>query len=175
MNELNEWMRKAETNRVGFRVAFLEAVNLGASPRRAVQMAEQAAAEAWTHAGQAVVKGRIASEAHFRSYARRAAVHRVRDEIRRCRRLQQLDEQSPLVDPGRPETREEEDRKVVIQEALQQLDQSERVLIHLYYFEGRTYQQLADIHGVSVATMFRRLGCIRARIGQALVGRGMSL
>lgn len=67
----------------------------------------------------------------------------------------------------REESRQREQR---VQRALRQLSDNDRVLVHLYYFEGRTLGEIEVILRVPKANLKMRLARARARLRALLEG-----
>jgi RNA polymerase sigma-70 factor (ECF subfamily) len=134
-------------------------------------LAQEAAADAllkvWSKAGQ------WRGDAAANTWIYQVAVRTVLDARRRRRRWSErwsgaLPE---AVADGRPEPAEqlargehERAREQRLHEALRQLSEEDRVLLHLYYFEDRGLPEIEAILGVGRATLKTRLARARQRL-----------
>jgi RNA polymerase sigma-70 factor (ECF subfamily) len=134
-------------------------------------LAQEAAADAllkvWSKAGQ------WRGEAGANTWIYQVAVRTVLDARRsRQRWWQRWSGQLPdAVADNRPEPAEqlargehERDQERRLHEALAQLSEEDRVLLHLYYFEDRGLAEIETILGVGKATLKTRLARARQRL-----------
>jgi RNA polymerase sigma-70 factor (ECF subfamily) len=134
-------------------------------------LAQEAAADAllkvWSKAGQ------WRGEAGANTWIYQVAVRTVLDARRGRRRWWQR-WSAPLpeaVADARPEPAEQlargehaRDRERRLHEALRQMPEEDRVLLHLYYFEDRGLAEIEAILGVGRATLKTRLARARQRL-----------
>jgi RNA polymerase sigma-70 factor (ECF subfamily) len=135
-------------------------------------LAQEAAADAllkvWSKAGQ------WRGDAAANTWIYRVAVRTVLDARRRRRRWSDRWSSGPLpeaVADARPEPAEqlargehERDQERRLHEALRQLSEEDRVLLHLYYFEDRALAEIEAILDVGRATLKTRLARARQRL-----------
>jgi RNA polymerase sigma-70 factor (ECF subfamily) len=144
-------------------------------------LAEEATANAlqkvWAKAGQ------WRGEARAGTWIYRVAVRAILDTQRGQRRWwRRWARRLPpaLVDPqpGPPEqalAREQQENTASrVHEALRQLAEADRVLIHLYYFENRGLAEIASILGVARERLKMRLARARQRLRTYLEGHDAS-
>ncbi len=138
-------------------------------------LAQEATADAflkvWNKAGQ------WRGQAGAATWIYQVAVRTVLD-TRRSRRRWWQRWSAPLpevVADGRPEPAEQlahgeaqQQQEQRLHEALAQLSQEDRVLIHLYYFEDRSLPEIETILGVGRATLKTRLARARQRLRDRL-------
>jgi RNA polymerase sigma-70 factor (ECF subfamily) len=133
-------------------------------------LAQEAAADAllkvWSKAGQ------WRGDASAGTWIYQVAVRTVLDARRRRSRSERRSGPLPAaVIDGRPEPAEqlargegERDQEQRLHEALRQLAEEDRVLLHLYYFEDRALAEIEAILGVGRATLKTRLARARQRL-----------
>jgi len=95
------------------------------------------------------------------------------DELRRRRPIRELEEQDePLAEPP-DDTLERAERDRLLHEALAEVPTEARIALALYYGDGRTYQEIGAIRGISVNTVKTHLRRGRSALRRALSVRGM--
>jgi RNA polymerase sigma factor (sigma-70 family) len=85
------------------------------------------------------------------------------------RRQNRTGERDPL------EHAEERERKGVIVEAMGELSPGDRVLLTLYYLDGRSYKEIALVTGLAATGVGTKIGRARARLREHLERRGVAL
>jgi len=128
------------------------------------------------------------STRHFLSYARTSVRNRAVDHLRSrsfrdSRRAlldtqgldRRMDEEGPHPSellPGRDQGVESEivaiQRRKSIQEAVDSLGEPKRTVVCMFYEQDRTYREIAEELGVSVATVKRHLGSARVTLAARL-------
>jgi RNA polymerase sigma-70 factor (ECF subfamily) len=95
------------------------------------------------------------------------------DELRKRRLVVPLDEaELPVTEgPDRALSRRERDRE--LQAALAIVPLEARIVLTLYYGEGRSYQEIGSIRGTSVNTVKTHLRRGRLALRKALLARGV--
>jgi RNA polymerase sigma-70 factor (ECF subfamily) len=103
----------------------------------------------------------------------RILVNTCVDELRRRRTVVSLEdaEESATEGPERAASRRERDRH--LQAALATVSLEARIVLTLYYGEGRSYQEIGAIRGTSVNTVKTHLRRGRAALRKALRARGV--
>jgi RNA polymerase sigma-70 factor (ECF subfamily) len=139
-------------------------------------LAEEATADAlakvWTKSGQ------WRGDAQAGTWIYRLAVRTVLDGQRRRRRWWRFGTSPPedTLDPrpGPPEQAAEQERREqlsrLLGDALRQLAEGDRVLVHLYYFEQRGLPEIEALMGVARETLKMRLARARQRLRGFLKG-----
>lgn len=108
----------------------------------------------------------------LRTWLYRIAVHVAIDHLRR-RKLTQPDADE-LVDPSTPEKDLGQSReRMILQEELMRLEDEERAMLILVYFEDRPLKEVASILSVPEGTVKSRLHTARTRLREALRKRGV--
>lgn len=74
--------------------------------------------------------------------------------------------QVPLLEPVAPDARPEE--RLALDAAIRGLPIDQREVIHLHVFEGRTFQEIADLTGESINTIASRYRYALEKLRQAL-------
>lgn len=118
----------------------------------------------------------VALEPHGRAggYARRAVRNRAVDHWRRTRREQPLPSRTEWEDEGlgAQAMLEVHQELAVLREGVASLREPDRTLLREFYGEDRSYQELAERHGLSASTVKRILGACRLRLARRLLGDG---
>ena len=94
------------------------------------------------------------------------------DELRRRRPLIPLEEWDGLSVERPDRTLERSEREHLLQSALATIPTEARTVLTLYYGDGRTYQEIGAIRGVSVNTVKTHLRRGRSALRKALRARG---
>lgn len=102
------------------------------------------------------------SEAHRRAWLLRVTVNRCRSHLTSAwvRRTVPLEDRIPMRSP------EEQG----LDEALRQLPQKDRLVVHLFYYEGCTTREIANYCGSTEGAVRTRLTRARQRLAQILKG-----
>jgi RNA polymerase sigma-70 factor (ECF subfamily) len=135
-------------------------------PAQAQEAAADALLKVWSKAGQ------WRGDAAANTWIYQVAVRTVLDARRRRRRSERRSGPLPeAMADGRPEPAEqlargeqERAQEQRLHEALRQLSEEDRVLLHLYYFEDRGLAEIETILGVGRATLKTRLARARQRL-----------
>ena len=88
-----------------------------------------------------------------------------------------LDEASEHADTGAlsPEqSAMRRNQQQLLNQALQQLTESERLFVRYYYQERQTPEQIADAQGISVNTVYSRKSKVREKLKKIMKERGLS-
>jgi RNA polymerase sigma-70 factor (ECF subfamily) len=94
------------------------------------------------------------------------------DELRRRRPLVPLEEWDGLSSERPDRTLERSERGRLLQSALATIATEARIVLTLYYGDGRSYQEIGAIRGVSVNTVKTHLRRGRLALRKALRARG---
>lgn len=115
------------------------------------ELAQDAAQEAWI----AIAKGihRLKDPARFFPWAASIAANKVKDQIRRRARAQE----QVLSDAEALPQLESSDEVAVLRRAIHLLPADRRELITLFYYEGFTVAEIADVMGIAPGTVKSRL------------------
>jgi RNA polymerase sigma-70 factor (ECF subfamily) len=95
------------------------------------------------------------------------------DELRRTRPLLPLDGVKPSTSESPDRTLDRRERDELLRAALATLPIEARIVVTLYYGDGRTYQEIGTIRGTSVNTVKTHLRRGRAALRKALRERGV--
>jgi RNA polymerase sigma factor (sigma-70 family) len=161
------WTDRAVRNRVGFQLAFKRASCFGAAVRRAREIAKEAVQEA--HCRSLRHTQRFCSEAHYRAWLCRAAANVVSDYFRRDRRLRQAEADSfpaPSCDSF--------ERDEGLRWAMEQLAKEDQGLLHRYYFNDMTYEQIAVEYRRSPTWVCIRMRSAGKRLRHLLTTQGFA-
>ncbi len=120
-------------------------------------------------------------EANFGTWLHRVVVNTFLDIRKRSKGRQNvsLEEQIELdgdtltrqiedTSPGPEELVEQEEREEVLQRAISQLSPERRILIVLYHFENRSYEEIAQMLNLPVGTVKSRLNRARLALREIL-------
>lgn len=109
-------------------------------------------------------KGVFEAPENCKAWLIRVTVNLSKNLLRSCRftRCTELDENLPLLDAERRE----------LMEAVMSLPPKYRSVIHLYYYEGYSVKETADILGLSVSSVTTRLSRARERLKELLLREG---
>jgi len=109
----------------------------------------------------------------FSTWFYRILVNTCVDELRRRRPTEPL-EASDLPGAETPErTAIDRERQRCLQAALAEVPTEARIVLTLYYGDGRSYRQIGEIRGVSVNTVKTHLRRGRLALKRALQARGV--
>jgi len=95
------------------------------------------------------------------------------DEIRRRRPMLPLPQVEPLATDAPDRDLEVVERDRLLHSALAEVPVEARIVLTLYYGDGRTYREIGSIRGVSVNTVKTHLRRGRLALRKALRARGM--
>jgi RNA polymerase sigma-70 factor, ECF subfamily len=127
------------------------------------------------HAFLRLYESRTSYNPRFRlnTWFYRILVNACVDELRRRRPAVSLDDlELPVIEgPDRTLSRRERDR--ALQDALATVPLEARIVLTLYYGEGRSYREIGAIRGISVNTVKTHLRRGRAALRNALRVRGV--
>ena len=115
------------------------------------------AADAVQQVFLALVRNRrgVESVDHEDRYLRRAVRNECFSALRRRRREPGIVGDGPLVE-SIESTRDDPELRVAIDQALRVLPPDQREVVHLKMFEGRTFQEIADLSDESINTIASR-------------------
>jgi RNA polymerase sigma-70 factor (ECF subfamily) len=127
--------------------------------------------------------GSFRGDANFSTWIYRIVTNVFLDERKkqRVRDHGSLDEYLELEDssvtrqiedpsPGPEAAIEQRERHEVVGEAVLQLPENQRVMIALYHFQGRSYEEIADIMNLPIGTVKSRLNRARLALKEKLTG-----
>jgi RNA polymerase sigma-70 factor (ECF subfamily) len=109
---------------------------------------------------------RLRDSGQFGAWIAQIARNFCTDFIRRKNRKPDAAVQPPRSDPG------EQDRYIELKVALAKLPAEYRVVLMLYYFDGRTTQSVARILGISDPAVHTRLSRARKQLRRLLETEG---
>ena len=104
----------------------------------------------------------FASEEHRRAWLLRVTVNRCKTHLTSwwVRRTVPLDDRIPMPEP----------EPLVLDEALRQLAEKDRLVIHLFYYEACTTREIARMMRTTEGAVRTRLTRARQRLGKILEG-----
>jgi RNA polymerase sigma-70 factor (ECF subfamily) len=91
----------------------------------------------------------------FRAWLRQIVVNGCLAHLRRRRTAEPLDE--TMIDPGQQERLERIERGYVLRQAVECLDEACRQVVALFFFEGRSYKNIAAVLEIPEGTVASRL------------------
>ena len=105
---------------------------------------------------------RFESEEHRRAWLLRVTVNRCKSHLSSAwvRRTVPLEDRIPMPEPQYSE----------LDEALRQLSEKDRLVIHLFYYEGCTTKEISALTGWTEGAVRTRLTRARDRLGDILKG-----
>jgi RNA polymerase sigma-70 factor (ECF subfamily) len=135
--------------------------------------AEDAAQDVFFSAWRSL--GRFRGDAQFSTWLYRIATNQcLRDIRRRPRQTAQLPEDLPAAEGGAPHSQLEAAEGVVaVSAAVARLSPEQRVALLLREVEGLSYDQIAEVLGVSMPAVKSRIYHARVELARDLVARGL--
>lgn len=106
--------------------------------------------------------------AAFRTWLRRIVINRARNALRRPRGLRLLDRAATSEHDRDADPSQTWNDVVALEAAMRQLTGDQRVCVALYYLEGRSLSEIAELLRVPRGTVKSRLHAARARLREAL-------
>jgi RNA polymerase sigma-70 factor, ECF subfamily len=97
----------------------------------------------------------------FEAWTRRIVINTARNALRRSRRVQ------PILMAAPPDPVDGAADRVVLEAALRGLDASHRTVLALFYLEGRSVDDIAQVLGIPEGTVKSRLHSGRAKLRAA--------
>jgi RNA polymerase sigma-70 factor, ECF subfamily len=98
----------------------------------------------------------------FRAWLRQIVVNGCLAHVRQRRSATPLDE--TLADPGQQETLDRIERAFVLRQAVERLDEPCRQAVSLFFFEGRSYKEIAALLEIPEGTVASRLARSLAKL-----------
>ena len=136
-------------------------------PARAEEISQDVYLDVWRNAGR-YLPGRGSAKAWIVTIAHRRAVDVVRREEASRRRSEQAGRRVETAHDMVAESAEGTDEKHRLIRALEGLPEEQRTAIELAYFDGLTYQEVADRIGAPVGTVKSRMHTALNRLGYIL-------
>ncbi len=141
-------------------------------PRAAEDVSQEVFLHIWEHP-EAFEPTRGSLRTWLGTLAHRRAVDYVRrEEARRRRQQRDADRRSPYI-PDVDEMATAMVQAEKVRNALDVLPTEQRRCIHLAYFEGKTYREVAEVLGIPEGTAKSRLRLGLRRIAEALEQEGL--
>lgn len=111
-------------------------------------------------------EGSFQSDENAKAWLIRVTVNLSKNLLRSCRftRWEPLDESVPALD----------DEELSLLQSVMKLPPKYRAAIYLYYYEGYSVKEIADITGATVSSVTTRLARGRGRLKEILLEEGFS-
>ncbi len=130
--------------------------------------AEDAAQDAFLQAWRGLRSFR--GQSRFTTWMYRIVTNRCLDELARRRATEPLEEDSPSERPGPEQVVVARSEFAILRRAVDDLTPEQRVTLVLREFEGCTYEEIAEVLGISVSAVKSRLHRARVEVLEAMQG-----
>lgn len=119
--------------------------------------------------------GRFDFRFRFFSWIYRITINEALDLVRPAQKSTELPEELPAANPSPLERAGETESSRLVQRALLELSEQDRVVIVLRHFLELTYDEMAEILDIHAKTVKSRLFSARQRIRTVLAGMGLGV
>ena len=139
-------------------LVYASILRITRDPQTAEEITLDAFLHVWEHAADMKEQARV--EAWLLTVARSRAIDRLRSASA-AKRNPAAPEPAPLSPPGPDELAEQSQHRKLVQQAMEQLNASQRAALTLAYYEGLSHSQIAE-------RLQEPLGTVKTRIRQAM-------